>query len=439
MTIFIHASGALAVRVQCVVLDEAVYDVIFGTTALSTYAGGAVASVTGNVGGNVTGSVGSVATGGIASTSFASGAITASAIAADAIGASELAADAATEIATAVWAANPNLVRTGTAQAGGTNTITLDASASSTNGIYDPAIVILTGGTGAGQARMIHDYNGTSKVATVNRDWRVAPDNTTTFRIVAADQPISTNEGLAAGGGNTSITLNSSASSTNNTYNGQLVVLRTGTGQDQTRMITAYNGATKVATVGEAWATNPVSGTGYQIWPVGRALVAAHVAGSITSAAFAANAIDNSALASNAASEIATAVRTELTTELGRIDTTVSSRLASASYTAPLDAAGTRTAVGLASANLDTQLSTIDTVVDSILVDTAEIGAAGAGLTALASQTSVDTVDTVVDAIKAKTDSLTFTTAGQVDSNVKYVNDVQVDGTGTEGDPWGPV
>jgi hypothetical protein len=77
--------------------------------------------------------------------------------------------------------------------------------------------------------------------------------------------------------------------------------------------------------------------------------------------------------------------------------------------------------------------------VDSILVDTAEIGAAGAGLTALASQTSVDTVDTVVDAIKAKTDSLTFTTAGQVDSNVKYVNDVQVDGTGTEGDPWGPV
>lgn len=46
-----------------------------------------------------------------------------------------------------------------------------------------------------------------------------------------------------------------------------------------------------------------------------------------------------------------------------------------------LDAAGVRSAIGLASANLDTQLSTIDGVVDSILVDTAEIGAAGAGLT----------------------------------------------------------
>lgn len=38
--------------------------------------------------------------------------------------------------------------------------------------------------------------------------------------------------------------------------------------------------------------------------------------------------------------------------------------------TAALDAAGIRSAVGLASANLDTQLSTIDTVVDAILVDT---------------------------------------------------------------------
>jgi hypothetical protein len=41
--------------------------------------------------------------------------------------------------------------------------------------------------------------------------------------------------------------------------------------------------------------------------------------------------------------------------------------------------------------------------------------------------------------IKAKTDSLTFTVAGQVDSNVQYVNDVQVKGTGATGNEWGPV
>lgn len=36
LVIFIHVSGALAVRVECCVLDEAVYDVRFGTTAPAT-------------------------------------------------------------------------------------------------------------------------------------------------------------------------------------------------------------------------------------------------------------------------------------------------------------------------------------------------------------------------------------------------------------------
>ena len=80
-----------------------------------------------------------------------------------------------------------------------------------------------------------------------------------------------------------------------------------------------------------------------------------------------------------------------------------------------LDAAGVRTAVGLASANLDTQLGTLATGAD------------------------LATVDGVADAIKAKTDSLTFTVAGQVDANIQYVNDVQVNGTGASGDEWGPV
>lgn len=42
-------------------------------------------------------------------------------------------------------------------------------------------------------------------------------------------------------------------------------------------------------------------------------------------------------------------------------------------------------------------LATVDTVVDAILVDTAEIGAAGAGLTALATQASVNTIDDFLD------------------------------------------
>jgi hypothetical protein len=47
-------------------------------------------------------------------------------------------------------------------------------------------------------------------------------------------------------------------------------------------------------------------------------------------------------------------------------------------------------------------------------------------------------VDTEVAAIKAKTDSLTFTVAGQVDANVQSVNDVALLGDGSA-TPWGPA
>lgn len=86
-------------------------------------------------------------------------------------------------------------------------------------------------------------------------------------------------------------------------------------------------------------------------------------------------------LAASAVQAIWDALTSALTTvgSIGKllvdnINATISSRLASASYTAPLDAAGTRTALGLASANLDTQLGTIDTNVDSILADTGTDG-----------------------------------------------------------------
>jgi hypothetical protein len=80
---------------------------------------------------------------------------------------------------------------------------------------------------------------------------------------------------------------------------------------------------------------------------------------------FALGAIDANAVAADASSEIATAVRTELATELARIDVTVGSRLATSGYTAPLTAAGTRSAIGLASANLDTQLDALPTAIEN--------------------------------------------------------------------------
>lgn len=62
----------------------------------------------------------------------------------------------------------------------------------------------------------------------------------------------------------------------------------------------------------------------------------------------------------------------------------------------------------------------------------------GAVATAANLATVAGYIDTEVAAIKAKTDSLTFTVAGQVDANIQSVNDVAVNGDGTTGTPWGP-
>lgn len=84
----------------------------------------------------------------------------------------------------------------GTAQAGAAGTITLASGASSTNSIYVDRTVTITGGTGAGQSRIITAYNGTTKVATVHRNWDTNPDNTSTYSIGATAVAAS----VAAGG-----------------------------------------------------------------------------------------------------------------------------------------------------------------------------------------------------------------------------------------------
>lgn len=69
----------------------------------------------------------------------------------------------------------------GTLQAGSSLTVTLKATASATDDIYNGMYVNITGGTGSGQTRLIEDYNGTTKVATVEEAWTVTPDATSTY------------------------------------------------------------------------------------------------------------------------------------------------------------------------------------------------------------------------------------------------------------------
>jgi hypothetical protein len=121
----------------------------------------------------------------------------------------------------------------------------------------------------------------------------------------------------------------------------------------------------------------------------------------------------------------------ELATALGTADDAVLAAVAALNNLSPADV---RIAIGLASANLDSQLGAIDDYLDT------EIAAIKSKTDNLpASPAAVSDIPTAdITSIKAKTDSLAFTVANKVDANVRSVNDVTVTGTGAAGDEWGP-
>jgi len=77
--------------------------------------------------------------------------------------------------------------------------------------------------------------------------------------------------GTAQAGAASTITLDSGASSVNAFYSraGTLVVILSGTGAGQVRLITGYVGSTRVATVNVTWVTNPDNTSVFLILPRG--------------------------------------------------------------------------------------------------------------------------------------------------------------------------
>lgn len=173
----------------------------------------------------------------------------------------------------------PTALRTGTAVSGNAATIRLDAGASAVSGTYQGLLCVLTGGTGAGQARVIVGYNGSQQQCNLDRNWITAPDATTKFALVPADGPavnanlavtanvpsVAIASGTAAAGTANTITLAVGSSSANAAYVGNTISLTAGTGLGQSRTIVSYVGSTRVATVSPGWVTAPDISTGYVI------------------------------------------------------------------------------------------------------------------------------------------------------------------------------
>lgn len=162
-----------------------------------------------------------------------------------------------------------SIVTDGTARGAGINgnQIQLAEDEQSMSDVFDPSIVLIVSGTGFGQSRRIIEYDGSTKTATVNRNWKTDPDNTSEYIIIADPGGLHVNEGLAQGGDDNEITLNTLASEHDNSYLDQTIFLVSGMGEDQARIVTSYNGTSKVATINRNWHTNPDTTTGYLMLP----------------------------------------------------------------------------------------------------------------------------------------------------------------------------
>jgi len=189
------------------------------------------------------------------------------------------------------------IITAGTAAAGAAGTITL-AGTSAVDSFYNDTLIYLIGGTGAGQARLITGYVGSTKVATITPAWVTTPDATSVYAVLAAGRadlaawlgtipttnvagvpkvdlvdwlgtaplaltaqyvqaaPFMVAANTASAGAGSTITL-VGASAVDGFYVGQMIVITGGTGAGQSRIITAYVGATKIATISPAWITNP--------------------------------------------------------------------------------------------------------------------------------------------------------------------------------------
>jgi hypothetical protein len=242
---------------------------------LINIAGAAVSTTTAQLG------VNAVQAGG---TAWGSGAITAASIADGAIDRATFAADTGLQT-----------VRSNTAQAGAATSITLDAGASSTTDFFDGCTILLTGGTGSGQYRLVTAYNGTTKVATVTPAWATNPDNTSTFAI------------LPRGIADLAAILNVAVSTS-----------------------TAQLGVNAVQAGGTAWGSGAITAASIATGAITSAKFAASAidataiaTGAITSAKFAAGAIDAAAIAADAigASELAADAATEIATAVADLFT----------------------------------------------------------------------------------------------------------------------
>lgn len=446
LDIAVHPSGALPVYARYQVVEEAIFDGLYGASAgtsttilpvntiqlngtsqtgrdigasvlLSSGTGtGQVSLTSGVVNANTTQISGSAVSTSSAQigvnvvnaggTAWGSGAITAGSIASSAItnakfaaGAIDAAAIADGAIDNATFACSGGslavlgITDCGTAQAytSGTPSLTLRSAAAFGDNALTGATAVICGSTqGYCQAATIASNVGSTDVATLSAALPVTASGTITYYIFGTATATG-GSGLDAAGvraaiGLSTANLDTQLGAIDDYIDTEVAAIKTKTdflpsataGSAGGLFIAGTNAATSITSGLTANITGNVSGSvGSVTGNVGGNVtgsVGSVASGGITASSIAADAIGASELAADAVTEIQSGLATS--TALSTLTTTVGT--AGAGLTAvPWNSAWAsnfRSAVGLASANLDTQLSTIDTVVDSILDDTGTSG-----------------------------------------------------------------
>jgi hypothetical protein len=396
LRIFVHVSGALAVKVDCVVLDENVYDWMFGTASPTT--GGAITVTSGRVNADIT----HIATAAVSTTTAQLG-----------VNVVQISGDATA-------ADNEEAFFDGTGYAGTGNTIPTVTSV--TNMVTANVTQISGDATAADNLESYTDGTTPMPVnATQISGDATAADNFETMLDGTGGQTLSlkrlnvvNNAGdavylSAQGGAGKGLVVESTASAAlliSSTADDGVYVTAPGVGIN---VVSSNNNAVVFSATAPSTDGLQVSGTDYGIRSIG------DIAGASFESTLGAGksilAAEDISLPSGDLDDQLQTIDNLIDTEVGAIKTktdqltfTVANQVDANALTGGggLTAAQVRAAVGLASANLDTQLDALPTAAENA----AEVISAAA--------------------------------ADPIAANVKEVNDVALQGDGSA-TPWGPV
>ncbi|OQA07118.1 MAG: hypothetical protein BWY65_01994 [Firmicutes bacterium ADurb.Bin373] len=126
-------------------------------------------------------------------------------------------------------------------------------------------LILITAGRGEGQVRKITGYNASGQIVTVGPAWDTdrAPDNSSHYLICGNGQVLT---GAVQGSSAGTVGLACNENSKNDFYRDYFIMIAGGKGAGQVRRITAYNGGTKTATLGENWSNQPDATSFYRLY-----------------------------------------------------------------------------------------------------------------------------------------------------------------------------